>query len=101
MRDRMKSLTLLTRVESLTMLEIEGTFRWLGPSASIRASSLLLNLLTLRLILFLKAFATRAPTARPYEGGGEYFGGASFKAVTVLGSGNGSTTGGGCCGRGG
>jgi hypothetical protein len=47
--------------------------------------SLLLNLLTLRLMLFLSTFAaTRSPIALPYEGGGEYFGGASLTVFTLL-----------------
>lgn len=54
--------------------EIVGIFESLG---SLLGPSLRLIRLMLRLILFLKALATRKPTALEYEGGGEYFGGAS------------------------
>lgn len=70
-------------LESGTEDEIDGIF-WAFSTNSIRGSSFLLNLLTLLLILFLKAFATRSPTAREYDGGGEYLGGASLLTSNVF-----------------
>lgn len=95
--DRMSSLIFLFMVwvlirrlcaklwlESGIVEEIDGIFWAFASTDSIRGSSFLLNLRTLRLILFRSAFATRSPTAREYEGGGEYFGGASLWTSRVL-----------------
>jgi hypothetical protein len=71
--------------------EIVGMFG--ASTVSMRGSSFRLNLLTLLLILFLRALATRSPTAREYEGGGEYFGGASLLTSRELVRGKGTTTG--------
>ena len=79
-------------LESGTEDEIDGMF-WAFSIDSIRGSSFLLNLLTLLLILFLKAFATRSPTAREYDGGGEYLGGASLLTSNVFVRGKVITTG--------
>lgn len=66
--------------------EIVGIFESTVPSFR-------LNRLILLLILFLKAFATRSPTALLYEGGGEYFGGASSITFAVGWLDKGTTTG--------
>lgn len=58
---------------------------WFDSTVSVRGSLFLLNLRTLRRILFLRAFATRSPTARLYEGGGEYLGGASVLTLMEVG----------------
>lgn len=71
--------------ESWTDDEIVGMFCWFDSIDVIRGSSFLLNLRTLLRMLFLKAFATRSPTARLYEGGGEYFGGASVFTLIAVG----------------
>lgn len=73
--------------------ETVGTFCVFDSIDSTLGSSFLLNLLTLLLMLFLKAFATRSPTAREYDGGGEYFGGASLLTSIVLARGKGTTIG--------
>lgn len=67
--------------------EIDGIFwRTFDSIVSVLGSllSLRLNLLTLLLMLLRRALATRRPTARLYDGGGEYFGGASLFTSKVF-----------------
>lgn len=76
-----------TWLESGTADEIVGIFWWTFDSSVSVLDSLLslrLNLLTLLLMLFRRALATRRPTARLYDGGGEYFGGASLFTSKVF-----------------
>lgn len=59
---------------------------------SALGSSFLRNRRTLRRMLFRNAFATLSPTALLYDGGGEYFGGASLLTSKVFGLDSGTTT---------